>query len=98
MAGERLVDLVGADRPVARIEADRFAVLTDPVSEAELTALGGRILATVGVGYSIDGIEVDPQGAVGIAFTPSGVGADNTVEPSTLLQRAEMAMLAAKAK
>jgi len=98
MAGDRLVTLVGADRPVARIEADRFAVLTDPLSEAELTALGGRMLATVGVGYSIDGIEVDPQGAVGIAFAPGGVGADGAVEPSTLLQRAEMAMLAAKAK
>jgi diguanylate cyclase (GGDEF)-like protein len=98
MAGDRLVTLVGAERPVARIEADRFAVLTDPLSEAELTALGGRMLATVGVGYSIDGIEVDPQGAVGIAFAPGGVGADGAVEPSTLLQRAEMAMLAAKAK
>ena len=98
MAGDRLVGLVGPDRPVARIEADRFAVLADPLPEAELTALGGRILAAVGVGYSIDGIEVDPQCAVGIAFTPGGVGADNAVEPSTLLQRAEMAMLAAKAR
>ena len=98
MAGDRLVGLVGPDRPVARIEADRFAVLADPLPEAELTALGGRILAAVGVGYSIDGIEVDPQCAVGIAFTPGGVGGDNAVEPSTLLQRAEMAMLAAKAR
>jgi EAL domain-containing protein (putative c-di-GMP-specific phosphodiesterase class I)/GGDEF domain-containing protein len=98
MAGDRLVGLVGPDRPVARIEADRFAVLTDPLPEAELTALGGRILAAVGVGYSIDGIEVDPQGAVGIAFTPGGVGGDGSVEPSALLQRAEMAMLAAKAR
>lgn len=98
MAGERLVGLFGVNRPVARIEADRFAVLADPLPEAELTALGGRILATVGAGYSIDGIEIDPQCAVGIAFAPGGVGADGAVEPSTLLQRAEMAMLAAKAK
>jgi EAL domain-containing protein (putative c-di-GMP-specific phosphodiesterase class I)/GGDEF domain-containing protein len=104
MAGERLVTLVGPDRPVARIEADRFAVLAEPLPEPELTALGVRILGAVGAGYSIDGVEVDPQGAVGIAFVPAGaagfagLGADGGLESSTLLQRAEMAMLAAKAK
>ena len=101
MAGERLVHLVGPERPVARIEADRFAVLTDPLPEPELTALGAQILSTVGVGYTIDGIDVDPQAALGIAFVPAGAigfGADGGLEPSTLLQRAEMAMLAAKAK
>ena len=36
--------------------------------EAELTALGTEILATVGRAYSLDGIEVDPQAVVGIAF------------------------------
>jgi diguanylate cyclase (GGDEF)-like protein len=101
MAGERLVALVGDTRPVARIEADRFAVLVGAMSEAELTALGTEILATVGRAYSLDGIEVDPQAVVGIAFVPGGtvdVGGDNSLDPSTLLQRAEMAMLAAKSK
>ena len=101
MAGERLVALVGESRPVARIEADRFAVLVSAMSEAELTALGNEILATVGRAYSLDGIEVDPQAVVGIAFVPGGtvdVGGDNSLDPSTLLQRAEMAMLAAKSK
>ncbi len=101
MAGERLVALVGADRPVARIEADRFAVLVNAMPEAELTALGTEILATVGRAYSLDGIEVDPQAVVGIAFVPGGtaeVGGTSNLDPSTLLQRAEMAMLAAKAK
>ena len=42
MAGERLVALVGESRPVARIEADRFAVLVNAMPEAELTALGHR--------------------------------------------------------
>ena len=101
MAGERLVALVGDDRPVARIEADRFAVLVNAMPEAELTALGTEILATVGRAYSLDGIEVDPQAVVGIAFVPGGtveVGGDSSLDPSTLLQRAEMAMLAAKAK
>jgi diguanylate cyclase (GGDEF)-like protein len=101
MAGERLVALVGESRPVARIEADRFAVLVGAMSEAELTTLGTEILATVGRAYSLDGIEVDPQAVVGIAFVPGGtvdVGGDNSLDPSTLLQRAEMAMLAAKSK
>jgi diguanylate cyclase (GGDEF)-like protein len=101
MAGERLVALVGESRPVARIEADRFAVLVNAMPEAELTALGTEILATVGRAYSLDGIEVDPQACVGIAFVPGGsveVGGDSGLDPSTLLQRAEMAMLAARAK
>ncbi len=101
MAGERLVALVGESRPVARIEADRFAVLVGAMSEAELTTLGTEILATVGRAYSLDGIEVDPQAVVGIAFVPGGtvdVGGENSLDPSTLLQRAEMAMLAAKSK
>jgi len=100
MAGERLVALVGESRPVARIEADRFAVLVNAMPEAELAALGNEILATVGRAYSLDGIEVDPQAVVGIAFVPGGavdVG-DNSLNPSALLQRAEMAMLAAKSK
>ena len=101
MAGERLVALVGESRPVARIEADRFAVLVTAMQEAELTVLGAEILATVGRAYSLDGIEVDPQACVGIAFVPGGtaeVGGDTSLDPSTLLQRAEMAMLAARAK
>jgi len=101
MAGERLVSLVGESRPVARIEADRFAVLVSAMPEAELAALGTEILAVVGRAYSLDGIEVDPQAVVGIAFVPGGsveVAGDSGLDPSTLLQRAEMAMLAAKAK
>jgi len=101
MAGERLVALVGESRPVARIEADRFAVLVNAMPEAELTALGTEILATVGHAYSLDGIEVDPQPCVGIAAVPGGsvdVGGESGLDPSTLLQRAEMAMLAARAK
>ncbi|MGS0688776.1 putative bifunctional diguanylate cyclase/phosphodiesterase [Nakamurella sp. GG22] len=108
MAGERLLALVGDSRPVARIEADRFAVLVNAMPEAELMALGHQILAAVGRGYSLDGIEVDPQPSVGIAFVDAAPvlgtveGADpaldGAIDPSTLLQRAEMAMLAAKAK
>ena len=116
MAGERLVALVGESRPVARIEADRFAVLVNAMQETELMALGYQVLAAVGRGYSIDGIEVDPQPSVGIAFVlgaaPQATGqaaltsgaettespVDAGVDPSTLLQRAEMAMLAAKAR
>ncbi len=104
MAGERLVGAVGSGRPAARIEADRFAVLAEPLPETELTALGARILSMVGAGYSIDGIDVDPQGAVGIASMPAGpngaggFGTEPGLETSTLLQRAEMAMLAAKSK
>ena len=100
MAGERLQVLVG-ENPVARIEGDQFAVLVRALPEAELMALGQEILVEVGRAYSLDGIEVDPQAVVGIAFVAGGTvdsGDDSNLDPSMLLQRAEMAMLAAKGK
>ena len=98
-AGDRLVDFAGENTPVARIEADRFAVLIDDQTEAELTAVGGQLLTVLERPYSLDGIEVDPQPFVGIAGAgddPHDSLAPVTRDPSTLLQRAEMAMLAAR--
>ena len=100
MGGDRLVGLLGPDRPVARIEADRFAILVAAQSESDLIALGGEILTTVGKAFSLDGIEVDPQPVIGIAAitATADVLGDVAVDPGTLLQRAEMAILAARAR
>ncbi len=98
-AGDRLVQFAGEGKPVARIEGDRFAVLIGDQSEPELTAFGGQLLTVIERPYSLDGIEVDPQPYVGIAGAgrdPHDSLAPITKDPSTLLQRAEMAMLAAQ--
>ena len=100
VAGERLVEMVGPDRPVARIEGDRFAILVSAQSESDLVAFGGEVLLCVGRAFSLDGIEVDPQPCIGIAAITGTVDVlgDVAIDPGTLLQRAEMAMLAARAR
>lgn len=84
-------------RPVARIEADRFAVLLEQMPEAQLTAIARDLLLEVGRPFSLDGVEVDPEPTAGIAQRTSQDG-DSSVDPNTLLQRAEMALLAARSK
>ena len=112
-AGRRLVEAVGGEPVVAHIESDRFAVLlpSTPADHVQVTA--ARLLDVAGQPYSLDGVEVEPHGHVGIALVspaplaartgpghpvPGHVddGQDATEDVSTLLQRAEMALMAAQ--
>ena len=93
MAGSRLVEAAGATRPVARIEADRFAILLDAASEEQVVAQAQQLRGVVGAAYSLNGIEVDPNASAGVAHLSCDDGATDV---SVLLQRAEMAMLAAQ--
>ncbi|MET3804734.1 diguanylate cyclase (GGDEF)-like protein [Nakamurella sp. UYEF19] len=106
-AGLRLVTAVGEDRMVGHIESDRFAVLLRNTPGVGLLDKAAELLEIVGRPYSLDGIEVDPHAHVGIAhvtLTQPGAGNPHTgleVSPgpedvTTLLQRAEMALMAAQ--
>lgn len=112
LAGERLVEASGDDQMVAHIESDRFAVLL-PSSAGSVQDQAARLLDIVGRPYSLDGIEVEPHGHVGIAHVSAALLATRTVpgstgsadvdsargaadDLSTLLQRAEMALMAAQ--
>ncbi len=92
-AGQRLIEVAGPDRLVARIEMDRFAVLFGRQSEAEIVAVAGELLTAASQPYRMGGIEVDPAAEAGLALAPRED--PMSVDPSALLQRAEMAMLAA---
>jgi diguanylate cyclase (GGDEF)-like protein len=94
--GERLTAVAGPDRPVGRIETDRFAVLLEPQPEDAAAELAGKILQAVRRAFSVDGIEVEPQAVAGVAMREAD-GAD-AGSRDTLLQRAELAVLSAQAK
>lgn len=101
-AGDRLRELTGPDRAVARIETDRFAVLLEAMPEVEMVTFGAQMLRVASAAYGLDGIEVDPQPSLGIAIITATATADvlgdMAIEPGTMLQRAEMAMLAARSR
>jgi diguanylate cyclase (GGDEF)-like protein len=96
MAGHRLQQAAGAGVLVARIEGDRFAVLLEPAPEVEQLAEAARLRAVAGAPYSLDGIEVDPSATAGVAEVDDAV--DHSGQASVVLQRAEMAMLAARSR
>ncbi|SDO96626.1 diguanylate cyclase (GGDEF) domain-containing protein [Nakamurella panacisegetis] len=99
-AGLRLVAALGQERLVAHIESDRFAVLIPSTPEGHLLDRASDLLTVVGRPYALDGIEVEPHAHAGIAHVAVAGGVDggaSAVEDvSTLLQRAEMALMAAQ--
>ncbi len=91
-AGLRLVNAVGHDRMVAHIESDRFAVLLRNFTALSLQDTAAELLEIVGRPYSLDGIEVEPHAHAGIAQ----VTVPGEPDVTSLLQRAEMALMAAQ--
>ena len=80
-AGSRLSAVAGPGRPVGRIEMDRFAVLFDQESEAEIVA--GRppnLLAAASRQYQMGDIEIDPEAVAGVALVQAED--PNAVDPS----------------
>jgi len=99
-AGARLVHAVGRDRLVAHIESDRFAVLLAGNGAGEVQRDAAELLEVVGRPYSLDGIEIEPHAHVGIAQVAPALPGTEIVpageDITTLLQRAEMALMAAQ--
>ena len=99
-AGLRLVAALGQERLVAHIESDRFAVLIPTSPDNHLLEKASDLLTVVGRPYSLDGIEVEPHAHGGIAHVTLGSGGFDGgpigEDVSTLLQRAEMALMAAQ--
>ncbi len=91
-AGLRLVTAVGNDRMVAHIESDRFAVVLRNSRTSSLQDTAAELLEIVGRPYSLDGIEVEPHAHAGIAQ----VTVPGQPDVTSLLQRAEMALMAAQ--
>ena len=91
--GARLRECLRAGDTVARLGGDEFTILLeDSPAEAELSALAGRIIATVARPVFLGAAEGQVSASIGIAH--SGPGLD---ESQTLLAAADGAMYRAKA-
>lgn len=78
----------------ARLGGDEFAVLVGPIDDAEeLSAVAKRLHLELTQPVGDDGWSMQPRGSIGAALFP-----DDASTPGALLQRADMAMYAAKAQ
>jgi diguanylate cyclase (GGDEF)-like protein len=87
--------LTGLTRPgdtVARLGGDEFALLVPDVPEPDaITGLAERITRALQEPVLVDGLPLEVEASVGIAFYP-----DHGDDVETLLQRADVAMYVAK--
>jgi diguanylate cyclase (GGDEF)-like protein len=88
----RILASIGTDRQAARLGGDEFGlVVSEADSVEEIMHIAESVLEAVSRPISIDGLVLEPRASVGVAMAPQH-GSDQ----STLLQRADVAMYAAK--
>jgi diguanylate cyclase (GGDEF)-like protein len=91
--GVRLEERAPEGSTVARLSGDEFAVLLPITADVDRVHEQAVALAAIlRVPFQIDEVELDAEASIGIALCP-----DHAEDPMTLLQRADVAMYAAKA-
>jgi diguanylate cyclase (GGDEF)-like protein/PAS domain S-box-containing protein len=90
---ERLHGSLRDSDTVARLGGDEFAVLLPGVASVQdATAVADKLSAAIEAPFTVDGLTLDVDASIGVAAYPDhGAGANE------LLQRADVAMYAAKA-
>ena len=90
--GDRLRDAVRDGDTVARLGGDEFAVLAERL-DGPLNAeqVAQRLVDALSESFLLDGVRLDVQASLGIAMAP-----EHGLDPATLLQRADVALYAAK--
>jgi predicted signal transduction protein with EAL and GGDEF domain len=76
---------------VARLGGDEFAVMLPGVSQSGAELAARKLIAAVQEPLTIDGLNLDVHGSVGIAIAP-----EHGTEAEVLVQRADVAMYVAK--
>ena len=94
-AGQRITKAGPPSRAVARLESDLFAILLEPMAEAELVVEVTAILATISPSFSLAGVDVEVEPQAGIAIVAEDHDGD-VPDAAALFQRAEMALLASR--
>jgi diguanylate cyclase (GGDEF)-like protein len=91
--GSRLQQELPPDHVIARLGGDEFAILAPGIAD-RYTALGlaSRVVEVLERSLTLEGLDLDVTGSIGVAISP-----DHGDEPGVLLQRADVAMYAAKA-
>ncbi len=89
--GRRLAAAADGLDTLARLGGDEFAVMLPRCGRGEAEQAARALLAAVQQPLSMQGLTLDVRGSVGIAVCP-----DHGAEAETLMQRADVAMYAAK--
>ena len=94
MLGARLRGTVRREDTVARLGADRFAVVQTGLTDVEGAALlASRLHGVLSLPFVLNGGQVNLAGDIGLAVAP-----EDGAEPGLLLSRAEGALAAARAR
>jgi diguanylate cyclase (GGDEF)-like protein len=91
-AAGRLVQAVGSRGTVARLSGDEFGVVLPRADRAGAVATAGHLRATLELPLELEGLTFEIGASLGVALHPEH-GTDST----TLIQRADVAVNAAKA-
>ena len=93
LVSERLIETVGDRGTVARLGGDEFAVLLPGGDAAGAAAVADRLVAALERPFPLADLQVGVGTSIGVAAAPQDAGG-----PAELLQRADVAMYAAKAR
>ena len=90
--GPRLTDAVGISGTVARLGGDEFGlVLSAPVDAAAAIGVAERVREVLRQPFQLEGMSLRVDASIGITLAP-----EHGITPETLLQKADVAMFAAK--
>jgi diguanylate cyclase (GGDEF)-like protein len=90
--GPRLTAAVGSAGTVARLGGDEFGLVLSPVIDsAAATRVAERVRETLREPFQLEGMSLRVDASIGIALAP-----DHGTNPETVLQKADVAMFAAK--
>jgi diguanylate cyclase (GGDEF)-like protein/PAS domain S-box-containing protein len=90
---ERLHGSLRGSDTVARLGGDEFAVLLPQIAGVqEAKVVADKLSAAIEAPFAVDGLSLDVDVSIGVAVYP-----DHASDPNELLQRADVAMYAAKA-
>ncbi|MBK0866317.1 MAG: bifunctional diguanylate cyclase/phosphodiesterase [Saccharopolyspora sp.] len=94
-AGQRMRDELGHEVPLARLEANSFAVLLIDRTEQQAHQLGERLCEVIAEPYPLDRLVVEATGVAGYSSS-APADADDEDDIDTLLQHADVAVRAAR--
>ncbi len=90
--GPRLTAAVGDTGTVARLGGDEFGLILSPLLDpGDATTAAGRVRETLRPPFQLEGMSFRVDASIGIALAP-----DHGTTPGGLLQKADIAMFAAK--
>ncbi|MEV0056171.1 EAL domain-containing protein [Saccharopolyspora shandongensis] len=95
-AGRRMRETLGTEVPLARLEANSFAVLLVDHTESQAHELAEKLRAEIAEPYPADGLMVEATGVGGYASSAPADGAEAVTDVDLLLQRADIAVRAAR--